>query len=256
LDQATFAAEAKIESTHWWFVERRRLFAALIRACKLPVDARVVDIGTGTGANLRLLKQLGFANVTGIDPSDEAARWCAEKGLGDVQFGDVRALPIPDQSVDMVIATDVVEHVDDDQRAVSEIYRVLRPGGIVLFTVPAFPSLWGLQDEVSHHYRRYRMGPFLRMLDKAKFQVTKNFYFNYILFVPIFLARWLIRVLKIRLASENEVNSPLLNFLLGVVFTLDVTTAPYFRPPFGVSILAMARRPLENADPQIRGDDT
>jgi SAM-dependent methyltransferase len=250
LDQATFAAEARIESTHWWFVERRRLFAALIRECGLPADARVADIGTGTGANLRLLKQLGFTNVTGIDPSEDAARWCAEKGLGDVQAGDARALPLADRSVDLVIATDVVEHVEDDQRAVSEIYRVLRPGGIVLFTVPAFPSLWGLQDEVSHHYRRYRMGPFLKMLDRARFQVTNKFHFNYILFLPIFLARQLIRALKIRLASENEVNNPLLNFLLGVVFRLDVTTAPYFHPPFGVSILVLARRPSEDADPK------
>jgi SAM-dependent methyltransferase len=250
LDQAAFAAEAKIESTHWWFVERRRLFAGLIRECELPADARVVDIGTGTGANLRLLKQIGFTNVTGIEPSEDAARWCAEKGLGEVRSGDVRARPLPDQSVDLVVATDVVEHVDEDQGAVSEIYRVLRPGGIVLFTVPAFPSLWGLQDEVSHHYRRYRMGPFLKMLDEAKFQVTNKFYFNYILFLPIFLARQLIRVLKIRLDSENEVNSPLLNFLLGIVFRLDVTTAPYFHPPFGVSILALARRPLEDAHPK------
>jgi SAM-dependent methyltransferase len=256
LDQATFAAEARIESTHWWFVERRRLFAALIRECALPADARVVDIGTGTGANLRLLKQLGFTNVTGIDPSEDAARWCAEKGLGEVQAGDARALPLPDRSVDLVVATDVVEHVDDDQRAVSEIYRVLRPGGIVLFTVPAFPSLWGLQDEVSHHCRRYRMGPFLKMLDNARFQVTNKFHFNYILFLPIFLARQLIRALKIRLASENEVNNPLLNFLLRIVFRLDVTTAPYFHPPFGVSILVLARRPSEDADSKIRSLDT
>ena len=256
MDQAAFAAEAKIESTHWWFVERRRLFAALIRECELPADARVVDIGTGTGANLRLLKQLGFTNVTGIDPSEDAARWCAEKGLGEVQAGDARALPLPDRSVDLVVATDVVEHVDDDHGAVSEIYRVLRPGGIVLFTVPAFPSLWGLQDEVSHHYRRYRMGPFLRMLDKARYQVTSNFHFNYILFLPIFLARQLIRALKIRLASENEVNNPLLNFLLGIVFRLDVITAPYFHPPFGVSILVLARRPSEDTDSRLRSVDT
>jgi SAM-dependent methyltransferase len=247
LDQAAFAVEAKIESTHWWFVERRRLFAKLIRKCELPADARVVDIGTGTGANLRLLKQIGFTNVTGIDPSPDAARWCAEKGLGDVRSGDVRALPLPDQSVDLVIATDVVEHVDDDQAAVAEIYRVLRPGGIVLFTVPAFPSLWGLQDEVSQHHRRYRMRQFLKIIDVAKFQVTNKFHFNYILFSPIFLARQLIRILRIRLDSENEVNSPLLNSLLGMVFRIDVTTAPYLRPPFGVSILALAQRPLEDA---------
>jgi SAM-dependent methyltransferase len=243
LDQAAFAAEARIEATHWWFVERRRLFASLLRKCKLPADAKVVDVGTGTGANLRLLKEIGFKNVTGIDPSADAAHWCAEKGLGDVRFGDARALPLPDQSVDLVIATDVVEHVEDDKMAVSEIYRVLRPGGVVLFTVPAFPSLWGLQDEVSHHYRRYRMGPFIKMLELANFRVTSKFHFNYILFLPIFLARQLIRLFRIRLDSENEVNSCLLNSLLGILFRLDVMTAPYFHPPFGVSILAVAYKP-------------
>jgi SAM-dependent methyltransferase len=249
LDQAAFAAEAKIEATHWWFVERRRLFASLLLRCAVPADATVVDIGTGTGANLRLLKEIGFKNVTGIDPSAEAARWCAEKGLGDVRFGDAKALPLPDQSVDLVIATDVIEHVDDDQLAVREIYRVLRPGGTVLFTVPAFPGLWGLQDEVSHHYRRYRMGPFLKMLDRADFRVTRKFHFNYILFLPIFLARQLIRVFGIQLNSENEVNNPLLNRLLGVLFRFDVTTAPYLKPPFGVSILALAHKPLKPGMP-------
>ena len=245
MDQAAFAAEARIEATHWWFVERRRLFASLLAKCKLPADARVVDIGTGTGANLRLLKEIGFRNVTGIDPSADAAHWCAEKGLGDVRFGDVRSLPLSDQSVDLVVATDVVEHVDEDQIAVAEIYRVLRPGGVALFTVPAFPSLWGLQDEVSHHHRRYRMRPFIELLNGANFQVSRRFHFNYILFLPIFFARQLIRVFKIRLSSENEVNSPLLNNLLGVLFRIDVTTAPYLHPPFGVSILALAHKPPE-----------
>lgn len=88
MDQAAFAAEARIEATHWWFVERRRLFASLLGKCELPAEAQVVDIGTGTGANLRLLRDLGFKNVTGVDPSADAARWCSEKGLGDVRFGD------------------------------------------------------------------------------------------------------------------------------------------------------------------------
>lgn len=254
MDQAAFAAEAKIEATHWWFVERRRLFASLLGKCALPAEARVVDIGTGTGANLRLLKELGFKNVTGIDPSLDAARWCSEKGLGDVRFGNVKSLGLPSQSVDLVIATDVIEHVDEDQVALAEIYRILRPGGTVLFTVPAFPSLWGLQDIVSHHYRRYRMRPFLKLLNDANFRVVARFHFNYLLFLPIFLARQVVRVFKIRLNSENEVNSPFLNRLLGFVFRFDVATAPYFHPPFGVSILALARRPLENPDPKTTGD--
>lgn len=245
MDCAAYAAEAKIEANHWWFVERRRLFATLIQQAGIPADATVVDIGTGTGANLRLLREMGFARIIGIDPSAEAAHWCAEKGLGAVQKGDIRALPLSDRSADLVLATDVVEHVMEDDKALSEIRRILRPGGVALITVPAFPSLWGLQDERSHHYRRYRMGHFVQLLTLTGLAVERKFHFNYLLFVPIYLARRLMGLLRIELDSENEVNSPLLNRLLGAVFRLDIRTAPNLKPPFGVSILALARRPSD-----------
>jgi SAM-dependent methyltransferase len=244
MDQAAFAAEAKIEATHWWFLERRRLFASLIRKAEIPSGAVVVDVGTGTGANLRLLRDMGFTSVMGIDPSPDAAYWCSQKGLGIVRQGDIRALPLPDRSVDLVLATDVVEHVNEDGAALAEIHRVLRPGGIALITVPAFPSLWGLQDKRSHHYRRYRMGPFSRLLAKSGLTVERTFHFNYLLFVPIYLARRLIKILGLQLDSENEINNPLINRLLRGVFRMDVATAPYLRPPFGVSILALTRRPV------------
>jgi SAM-dependent methyltransferase len=243
MDQAAFAAEAGIEANHWWFVERRRLFAKIIKQAGVPTDAEVIDIGTGTGANLRLLRDMGFLSVTGIDPSAEAAHWCAQKGLGTVREGDVRALPLPDRSADLVLATDIIEHVDDDRQAVFEICRVLRPGCAALITVPAFPSLWGLQDERSHHYRRYRMQGLLELLGGAGLEVQQHFYFNYLLFAPIFAARQVIRIMGLKLDSENQVNTPLVNRVLSAVFRLDVTTAPRLKPPFGVSILALARRP-------------
>ena len=245
MDQSVFATEAKIEATHWWFVERRRLFASLIGKAGIATTATVADIGTGTGANLRLLKQMGFVDVLVIDPSEHAARWCAEKNLGNIHTGDIRALPLADSSVDLLLATDVIEHVDEDRQAVAEIRRVLRPGGTALITVPAFSSLWGLQDIKSHHYRRYRMRPFLSLLEQSGLAVEKSFYFNYLLFAPIFVARQIIRGAGVDLGSENEVNNPVLNRILGFVFRLDVMTAPFFKPPFGVSILALVHRPSE-----------
>ena len=112
-------------------------------------------------------------------------------------------------------------------------------------TVPAFPSLWGLQDVKSHHYRRYRMAPFLRLIEQSGLVIEKKFHFNYLLFAPIYAARQVINLLDIKLGSENEVNSPALNRLLGLVFRLDVRTAPFIKPPFGVSILALVHRPRE-----------
>jgi hypothetical protein len=98
MEIATYAAEAAIEADHWWFVGRRCLFAAVVKGFSLPPDAAILDLGSGTGANLRLLRDLGFARVKGVDFNAEAIRFCSEKGLGAVQPGDVcaavRRLPI------------------------------------------------------------------------------------------------------------------------------------------------------------------
>jgi SAM-dependent methyltransferase len=241
MDTSTYAVEAEVEANHWWFVARRRLFANLIARQRLSADARVLDIGTSTGTNLRLLRELGFANRVGLDLSDDAIRWCAEKGLGKVERGDVCNLPFGDGEFDLVLATDIIEHVDDDLRAITEIRRVLAPDGTAIISVPAFQSLWGLQDEVAHHKRRYLKRELHELIRRGGLAYRSGFYFNYLLFMPIWAARQLIRLLKVKLDSENQLNTPGLNRLLTWVFTLDVATARVIHPPFGVSIVAVAK---------------
>lgn len=243
MDPSAYEAEARNEATHWWFVGRRGLFAREIRRAGLPSDSSVLDIGTSTGTNLRLLRQLGFTRVEGIDSSPDAIRFCAEKGLGAVRLSDVCAMPFPNEAFDLVLATDIIEHVDEDALALREIVRVLRPGGHVLLTVPAFTMLWGLQDRVAHHLRRYRRKPLLSRMEQAGLRAERAYYFNYLLFFPIWLARRVMDRLHVELASEAEVNSPLLNRALGSIFALDTATAPVLNPPFGVSILVLATKP-------------
>ncbi|MBK7659403.1 MAG: class I SAM-dependent methyltransferase, partial [Betaproteobacteria bacterium] len=113
MEVATYEVESRVEQTHWWFVGRRRLFRAHIEALGLSPDAAVLDVGTSTGTNLRLLKDMGFTRYRGLDPSPDAVRWCAEKGLGAVDLGTVAAIPFPDATFDLVLATDIIEHVDD-----------------------------------------------------------------------------------------------------------------------------------------------
>lgn len=243
MDLATYAVEAEIEATHWWFVGRRDLFSSILESLGLASDAAVLEIGTSTGANLRLLRQLGYARAIGLDSSAAAIEFCRAKGLGAVDLGDACALPYADGRFDLVVATDVIEHVDQDGKALDEIRRVLKPGGYALVTVPAFPSLWGMQDTVAHHKRRYRIGPLRNRLVISGLSVERSFYFNFLLFAPIWAARQIIRLGRLRLASEGEVNAPLLNRILGAIFSLDTKLAPWLRPPFGVSILALARKP-------------
>jgi hypothetical protein len=118
---------------------------------------------------------------------------------------------------------------------------VLKPQGTAIFTVPAFQLLWGLQDELAHHKRRYVLGDFRKRITQCCMNCDEIFYFNYLLFVPIFLARQLIRVLRIRLDSEGQVNSPLINRVLTGIFAFDVWAARKARVPFGVSICAVVR---------------
>jgi len=243
VERATQAVEAYVERDHWWFRGRRRLVAAMIRAFGIPPSAQVLDVGCGTGSNLRLLVELGFGDVTGLDRSEDAIRWCREKQLPAVERGDLCALPFPEDHFDLVIATDVLEHIDEPDAGVAELRRVLRPGGTLIVTVPAFESLWGLQDDVSHHKRRYRRDELVVQLRAAGFIVARSFHFNFLLFVPIWLARQLIRWLGVEVASENENNTRWLNALLARIFAFDVWAAPRLRPRFGVSILAVARCP-------------
>ncbi len=242
MDTSTYAIEAEVEATHWWFEGRRRLLGNVIRGLGVSPNARVLDIGTSTGTNLRMLRDLGFTHVEGLDSSSEAIRWCREKGLGNVSQGDVCAMPFEDETFDLVLATDIIEHVEDDLLALTEIRRVLRTGAPAVITVPAFEWLWGLQDEVAHHKRRYRGSVVRNRIEQARLRCLESFYFNYLLLLPIFAARQIIRILRVNLQSENSLNSRYINAILTRVFALDVLCAPYLRAPFGVSFLAVTRK--------------
>lgn len=240
---ATFAAEAEVEERHWWFVGRRRLFARVLKRFHVSPDAAILDVGSSTGTNLRMLRDAGFKNFQGVDISPESQRFCESKGLGPVRLGSILELPFPDAAFDFVLATDVIEHVDEDLAALGEVRRVLRPAGLALITVPAFAALWGPQDVAAEHKRRYRMRHLQSQIERSGLSVIDRYYFNYLLFLPILGARRLLRLFSVPIRSENDLNFGLMNAALGMVFNLDTATAAYVRPPFGVSILAVCRKP-------------
>lgn len=243
METSSYTAEDEVEADHWWFRVRRELFAAILRRFGAASNSSILDAGTSSGSNLRMLRDAGFTNFRGLEISPRAIEICTRKGLGPIESGDICSMPFPDGSFDFVLATDVIEHVDRDDTALLQIRRVLKPGAHCLITVPAFQSLWGHQDIISHHKRRYRLKPLLETIRSAGLVPVMSFHFNYLLFPPI----WLVRRMMNRVANprrrEVQMNTPLLNRLLYAVFRLDVATAPFVRPPFGVSILVVCRRP-------------
>ena len=201
MDPKTYQVESELEQTHWWFVVRRQLFADFIQKLGLNKSADILDVGTSSGTNLRLLKGLGFTNYRGVDISPLAAQIATRKKLGPVDIGDICELPYKNDTFDLILATDIIEHVDDDERALQELKRVLKPTGQILLTVPAFPSLWGLQDIVSHHKRRYKKRELCQKIIQAGLCHNQLFYFNYLLFIPIWIMRKLISILNIKVCA-------------------------------------------------------
>ncbi len=238
----TYPILFRVEQSHWWHIGRRKILAAFVEdICRRVTDRRprILDVGCGTGANLLMLSQYGDAE--GVDISEDALAFCRERGLDKVKLGPAEGLPYQDATFDLVTALDVVEHMDDDLAGLSEMRRVLRPGGRVLLFVPTFMFLWGLQDDVSHHRRRYRLPELERVLEQAGFEIERTTYANITFFFPILLMRKLMRVTGIKAESENNINVPALNGVLGRLLGAESYFLRYMNLPFGVSGLCVAR---------------
>jgi ubiquinone/menaquinone biosynthesis C-methylase UbiE len=142
-----------VEDRHWWYRGRRRIVSDAIEALDRPAGARILDAGCGSGRNMVELAR--FGEVVGVDPAEYSVARARERGVGSVVQAGLEQLPMGDDEFDVVACLDVIEHLDDDVGALRELSRVTKPGGHLLVTVPAYPSLWSHHDEVNRHRRRY-----------------------------------------------------------------------------------------------------
>jgi SAM-dependent methyltransferase len=152
-----------MEDRHWWFRSRRRVLWALVRRAELDTSPRILDAGCGTGRNVVEFSRLG--PTEGIDLSPQAVAFCHRRGLNGVRQAALEALPFEDGRFDLVLATDVLEHIEDDGPPLAELRRVAGPKGRVLITVPAYQWLWSRHDTSWQHFRRYTLG---RLRDRVR----------------------------------------------------------------------------------------
>ncbi len=254
----TYSIMNEVEQAHWWFAGRRRIIESFLkRICRglarddsaavnaaesspPPASLKILDVGCGTGANLEMLAQFGEA--AGVDVSAEALAFCRARGLANVKQGEAEHLPYEDGAFDLVTGLDVVEHLDDDRAGLKEMPRVLRREGRALVFVPAFMFLWGVQDDISNHRRRYTLAELKDVVKKAGFEVERATYVNITFFAPILLGRLLMRATGFRPASENNLTIGFLNGVLGKIFGAESLPLRHMGLPFGVSIICVARK--------------
>lgn len=241
MERALYDQMRVLEQDHWWFTARRKILAGEIARLQLPRPARILEAGCGTGGNLEMLS--AFGDVQAIEPDDEARAYAAQRSGLDVRGGLLpHALPDFGQPFDMVAAFDVIEHVDDDKGAIVALAGLVKPGGFLVTTVPAYQWMWSDHDAAHHHKRRYTRGAYRRLFSETDLTVRRASYFNSLLFPPIALVR-LAKNLAGRGGGDEGMPPRALNGMLKAVFGVERSLLQAADLPFGVSILLIAQRP-------------
>jgi SAM-dependent methyltransferase len=232
MDVAEIHKVATLEDRHWWYRERRKLLARQIR--RLGSAGRALDIGAAGGGNTWVLAAYGWKAIA-ADLSPAAVELAHERGLTAVR-ADARSLPFPSATFDLVLALDVLEHIQDDHLVVAEIARILRPGGAAFITVPCDMSLWSEHDVALGHVRRYTRRSLGDLAEKCGLTIEQMRSWN-VLLRP--LVAWRRRRCT---GSDLQALSGPVNFGLGVIVAaeryLPISSLP------GVSLVLLAGRPL------------
>ncbi|MFJ8477560.1 class I SAM-dependent methyltransferase [Kitasatospora sp. NPDC094011] len=223
---------AALEDHHWWYRERRALLARELAG--IGRTGTALDIGAAAGGNTRVLRAHGWKGVA-VEYGPEGARIARQRGLATIR-SDARRLPVGSGTVDLVVAFDVLEHIVEDDRAMAEIYRVLRPGGLALIAVPCDMRLWSAHDEAVGHVRRYSRET-LRNLVTASGSVIESMHSWNVLLRPA--AAW-----RRRRSTGSDLDDVprLLNRVLRAVIAAERHLPVKALP--GVSLLVRARKPL------------
>ena len=247
------------EGDYWWHVCKRETVLSLLRSAKPrnspEVECIGMDIGCGTGYTANVLESQW--RMIGIDLSPESLLLCQRRGLVRLCRVDIScfSLPFKTASIDLVLALDVIEHIDDDIHALAECKRILREGGLLIVTVPAFTFLWSAWDEALGHRRRYTISGLIAAANKSGLSVRKISYFFLCILPAVIAVRQLKRIFKRQSGSYSTDFIPVplwLNKILIQVGRLERWFIARLDTslPFGLSIISVLEKPKSREHPR------
>lgn len=222
----------QLEIEYWWFVARRDIIKKILK--KHPKNSKILEIGCSGGILMKELNGEGFANVSGLDISKEAIETAKRRGVKNVKVADAVKTGYKDKEFDIIIASDILEHIEDENKAVGEWKRLLKNNGTLIVFVPAFMSLWSKHDEINHHFRRYTNKKLVNVFSND-FKIIRKGYWNFSLFFPMFLIRIMQR--ERDNLKETSLNSLLITFLKLENFLIEKG----IRFPVGISTFVIAK---------------
>jgi len=244
MDRGYYHRYFKLERHNWWFQVRLKIIHQLIKKQVGDIKTlKVLNLGIATGASSEMLTD--FGHVTSSEYDAETCEFLRTQLKMEVVQASITELPFENNTFDLVCAFDVVEHVEDDVKAFSEMKRVAKSNGLVVTTVPAFMSLWSEHDVINHHYRRYDKNQILTLAQNAGLKQVRSTYFNTILFLPIYLVRMVKNIFmkKKQVSSDFDIHLPFfLNIILKAIFSIERVMLKFINFPFGVSFLNISHK--------------
>jgi SAM-dependent methyltransferase len=204
---------------------------------------RIIDVGSGGGAMVSLLREFG-RSITLLEPNESLAEHTREHFRSD-QAVDVHAGTLESfdkkNYYDFVALFDVLEHIEDDAKALSRIHALMKKGGHLVLTVPAFQFLWSRHDDMNGHKRRYTRDELVAKLSEQGFVVEHATYFNTFLFPIVILVRLLGKWID-RKSTDFSIGSGITNSLLYYIFSAERALLYFINLPFGVSIYLLSKK--------------
>lgn len=226
------------ERDHWWYQARRTIMEHIFwkNIVTIQKKKKILSVGCGTGQELIALSHYG--KVVGLDIDSVTISLCKKQGFC-VEKGDICEPPFKDETFDIIVAMDVIEHIENDSKAIESLFKLLKKGGKLLITVPACPFLWSTYDEMGEfpHYRRYTYLSLYRLLS-SRFTIKKLSYYNFFLFPLVFIMR------KMNFGFYQQLSQPsfFMNKVCYFIFSLEKFFLLKFSFPIGVSLIGICEK--------------
>ena len=234
---------AEMQATHWWFAARREILRSQIERLSLPSGADILEVGSGTGANLALLSR--FGNVVALEVAPEAIALAQARCVDSARPVTMRQGRCPEdlgamsERFDLICLFDVLEHIERDADSLAKLALLLKPNGTLMATLPAYSWMWGPHDVRLHHKRRYSRRQLSHKCAQAGLEVSRMSHFNTILFPVAVLGRLLEKVFRKATVTTTTPPAPI-NTILARLFALERHCLARMQLPFGLSILLLA----------------
>lgn len=246
MEKEEYTKMAQQESNYWWYVGRIHIIRAQLKRIQDELghkDLKILNIGSGTGGTIPMLQE--FGEVFNVDVSEQALKILKSKGINNLHKIEGTKLPFKANYFDVAVAMDVLEHIKEDEQALKEWSRVIKPNGRLVITVPAYQWLWSEHDESLHHFRRYTASNLHKICNQANFKVRKRSYMIMFTFPLVVGYRLLSSIYKRESKDEKStthVKVPrLVNSTFVLLLRIESFLLQFISLPFGTSVLLIGR---------------